>query len=649
MKTIKIFLASSEELTDDRNAFGNLVRRLDKIYEKRGIRIELFEWEDYDAAYNDRRKQDEYNEMVKASDMFLALFHTKAGKFTIEEFNVATEEFKKKASPKVYTYCKDLKEGEAEAPELTEFKERLFKEMGHYWNRYNNRDSMQLHFVMQLQLVETSGIVEKLKVEDGTVVLDGMSIAKIDNLQFAAGNEVYQKMSAELAILPEKIDKARQRIEKFPDDEELRDDLQQKLNYYNSLKDKFSQLQNALFETAQRIAAMQLEQVSDRLRCAIEAFEDGKIESDNALLDEIAHEAEHHMAQLDQQRALVHQDIEVFQLQAKTIMADDTIPINERTERVLAIYGKADDWSEKSSFDQEKYEKLLNDYASFLKGQAKYDKAIVICQRLITLCEELYGIEHAHTAASYNNVGNVYDDKGNSSEALEYYLKALAIMEKILGTGHPHTAALYNNIGGIYNNQGHLKALAIDEKVSGTKHPDTATSYSNIGNIYKNQGDNSKALEYYFKALSIREKVLGTEHPKTADSYSTIGNVYINQGKYAKALDYHIKAHAIYENVLIPKHPSTAMSFINIGNVYSRQDDNMKALEYYFKALYIYEEELGTEHPGTALSYRNIGALYAQQGNYPKALDFFSRHLLSMRKFLGLRNHFASEGNVIFS
>ena len=103
MKTIKIFLASSEELTDDRNAFGNLVRRLDKIYEKRGIRIELFEWEDYDAAYNDRRKQDEYNEQIKASDMFLALFHTRAGKFTIEEFNVATEEFKEHASPKVYT------------------------------------------------------------------------------------------------------------------------------------------------------------------------------------------------------------------------------------------------------------------------------------------------------------------------------------------------------------------------------------------------------------------------------------------------------------------------------------------------------------------------------------------------------------------
>ena len=43
MKTIKIFVASSEELDTDRIVLGNLVRRLDDIYEKRGIRIKLFE------------------------------------------------------------------------------------------------------------------------------------------------------------------------------------------------------------------------------------------------------------------------------------------------------------------------------------------------------------------------------------------------------------------------------------------------------------------------------------------------------------------------------------------------------------------------------------------------------------------------------
>ena len=131
MKTIKIFLASSEELEDDRNAFGNLVRKLNKTYEKRGVLLELFEWEDYDAAYNDRRKQDEYNDEVRASDMFLAVFHRVAGKFTIEEFDVATEEFRKKGLPKSYVYCKDLKPGDVETEELKKFKKRLFDEMGH--------------------------------------------------------------------------------------------------------------------------------------------------------------------------------------------------------------------------------------------------------------------------------------------------------------------------------------------------------------------------------------------------------------------------------------------------------------------------------------------------------------------------------------
>ena len=469
MKTIKIFLASSEELADDRNAFGNLVRRLDKIYEKRGIRVELFEWEDYDAAYNDRRKQDEYNEQIKASDMFLALFHTKAGKFTLEEFDIATEEFRKHASPKVYTYCKDLKEGEQESPELAEFKRKLFHEMGHYWSRYNNRDSMQLHFVMQLQLVETSGRIEKLKLEDGTVMLEGMPIAKIDNLQFAAGNEEYLKMSAELAGLPEKIEKARQRVDKFPDDEDLRDDLQQKLNRYNKLKNEFEQLQKALFDTAQRIAAMQLERVSDMLRRAIEAFEEGNLERANTLLDEIAHEAKRHEAQLDQNRALVHQDIEAYHLQTKTLMADVTIPIEKRIERVAAIYAEADRLAEKSALDLEKYIELLVDYSSFLLSYAFYDKAVTSYSRLITLRESFLGTEHPSTATSYNNIGGVYDNLGDYDKALEYYSKALAICEKVLGP----------------------------------EHPSTATAYDNIGGIYYSQGDYDKALEYFSKALVI--------------------------------------------------------------------------------------------------------------------------------------------------
>jgi hypothetical protein len=187
MKTIKIFLASSEELDYDRMAFGNLVRRLDDMYEKRGIRIKLFEWEDYDSAYNDKRKQDEYNDYVRQSDIFLALFHKKAGQFTVEEFDIASREFKDHASPKVYTYCKDLKPGEEETPELKEFKKRLFDEMGHYWCRYDNRESLQFQFVMQLQLVESCQM-DDVKVENGIITINGLPVAKMENLKFASCN-----------------------------------------------------------------------------------------------------------------------------------------------------------------------------------------------------------------------------------------------------------------------------------------------------------------------------------------------------------------------------------------------------------------------------------------------------------------------------
>lgn len=640
MKTIKIFLASSEELTDDRNAFGNLVRRLDMIYEQRGIRIELFEWEDYDAAWSERGKQNEYDDQIKASDMFLALFHTKAGKYTIEEFDVATEEFRKHASPKVYVYCKDLKDGEQETAELKEFKRKLFEEMGHYWSRYYNRDSMQLHFVMQLQLVETNGYVERLKVEDGMVVLDGMPIARMDNLQFAAGNEAYCKMNAELAALPELIEKARSRAEKYPDDEDLLDDLQQKLNRYNSLKEEFAQLQKALFETARRITIMQQERVNDMLRRAIEAFENGNLERANTILDEIAQEAEHHIEQLDQQRELIHQDIDVFMLQAKTVMADSSMPIDDRIKKTSSIYAKADEWAQKSALPKEKYEKLLSDYGFFLDDYAQYHEAIKVRLRLLEIRKEVYGPDHFNTSICYNNIGTTYHYAGEYTKALEYYSMAISIFEKVYGVNHPDT---YNNIGLLYAELGDyekaleylFKALAVRKKELSKDHPVTAISYNNIGTVYYNKGDNMKAMEYYSKSLSIFESALGTNHPNTANCYNCIGLVYSVQGNYDKALEYYNKSVSIRERVLGVNHPTTAVSYNNIGAVYYQMKKYNNALEYYHKALSIQEKNPGLNHPETANTFNNIAYVYSDEGAYEEALSYHLKSLSIREKVLG--------------
>ena len=611
-KTYNIFLASSNELREDRIAFGDFIRNLDNIYENRGIRIKLFKWEDYDAAYNDCRKQGEYNENVKTSNMFLTLFSTIGGKYTIEEFNVAVEAYRKNRSPKVYVYCKTLQEGQEETPALKRFKNKLKKELEYFWINYSNQDNLQLHFMLQFLQVENS--MGSLKLDEGKVKLEETTIAEVKNLPFAANNKDYQRISAELSTLPNEIDSARKFLDEHPDNEYLQGELQKKQNRYNNLKEEFARLQQTLFETSQRIATMQRENLSDKLRRATEAFESGNMERANTLLDEIAHEAETHHANLEQDRELVHQDIEAFLLQAKTKMAEVNTPIEDRIKEVHAIYVKADQWAKDSALPDDKLDRLLDDYSKFLYDYGKYKEADPIYFRLISLREKVLGKEHPDTAESYNDIGTTYDYLGDYTKALEYYFKALDIFEKVLEKEHPFTATSYNNIGLTYDNLGnypkaleyYFKALDIKEKVLEKEHPSTATSYNNIAGVYYSQGDYTKALEYYQKALDIREKVLGKEHPDTATSYNNIGAVYKSQGDYTKALEYYFKDLAICEKVLGKEHPDTATSYNNIGMTYINLKDYPKAIEYLQKALDILKKVLGPDHPNTKAGKENM-------------------------------------------
>ncbi len=566
MRIIKIFLASSEEMDYDRMVFGNLVRRLDDVYEKRGVRLKLFEWEDYDAAFNDRRKQDEYNDKVKESDVFLALFHKKAGKFTVEEFDVASEAFKEKASPKVYTFLKDLHPGEEASPELEEFKHRLFEEMGHYWCRYDNRDSLQMQFVMQLQLVE-SNLGDNLKVDNGEVCIDGMKVASMDHLKFAAANEDYVKMSEELGALPPKIEKARLRLEKFPDDEDLKDDLQQKLDRYNALKDEFAKYQQILFDTAKRVAQLQGERITERMRRAMDAFNEGKVREANVILDEAEADAERNLEDYKQSKEITEQkrqtvicSIDELRLKASTIKADINIPIGDREERINSIYSQALDMAQVIDYDQAK---LLEDYRMFLSihshhfyaaGEAAYKSgdmkkaATMVSTGIEALCRafadsEEYPVQGMDSL--YELWGRIYYKDGVYTKALEMFLRTLALRNEIYASdknrpGFPDFSRTYNYIGAIYVDQ-HQYDLAIEYLEKALEALDSphitidkriylsyGNIYGNLGAAFKGKGNDDKAKEYLLKAHTIFMKILGQEHPKTKSISEQIDTLYIN-------------------------------------------------------------------------------------------------------------------------
>lgn len=89
MQEINLFIASSYELSDWREAIGDTIRVVSEEKEPKGYRIRMNCWEDFRPEYCGKRKQDEYNEeLVKNSQVFIALFATKCGEYTKEEVKI---------------------------------------------------------------------------------------------------------------------------------------------------------------------------------------------------------------------------------------------------------------------------------------------------------------------------------------------------------------------------------------------------------------------------------------------------------------------------------------------------------------------------------------------------------------------------------
>ena len=191
MTTIHIFLGSSlDELHENRMEIGNYVRKLNDIYRDRGVYIKLYECEYENAAMVKGRKQEEYNEEIRQSDIFLVLFYNKAGQYTIEEFHEAYKQFQKTGAPAILT-C--FRQGEGYAPEqsVLEFMSDLGEQLGHYFKRYTHIDSVKLTLLLQMKLMKLDVPIE---VEESLITVGGTPVLTLKNIPMWAKNADFQSL-----------------------------------------------------------------------------------------------------------------------------------------------------------------------------------------------------------------------------------------------------------------------------------------------------------------------------------------------------------------------------------------------------------------------------------------------------------------------
>jgi tetratricopeptide (TPR) repeat protein len=114
------------------------------------------------------------------------------------------------------------------------------------------------------------------------------------------------------------------------------------------------------------------------------------------------------------------------------------------------------------------------------------------------------------SAASYNNLGMLYAERGDNEKAEEHFLKSISIKEMKLTKMSPVLATSYLNVGVLFADLKELqkaetwllKAMAIYEATLDSSSPDLLVLYGRLAEVYHALDDTDKGLLYDRKARS---------------------------------------------------------------------------------------------------------------------------------------------------
>ena len=687
MKNITVFLASSDELKNDRNSFHSLVASLDEIFEPRGYRIRCRRWEDFSAFCTGSRTQDDYNRIVRASDICICMFHRKAGEYTIEEFNQALDEYVKNQShPKTFVYIRALIEGEMEDEALKRFKEDLFDRVGHYWCNYATDDAMKLHFVMQLERIIPSvsgnaSVTEgnHFKIENGVVSLYGHKIAELDNLSFAAENPEYLSLKESIARLNTEI--AQLRATGVAELQPMIDEKQAEL--YKK-RESLNRLESRLFDLALSINKLigSGTPVSERKRLAIEMFERGNSKGVVEILNEkdIAADAAQACKEIEQGKLLVDSGrslieaglqktrslAEEYVLRAKALMTDYAEP--RRFELACHAYEQGIELI-RANLSEKELEESLFEYGYFLQINTRYDLAearyrenLDICQRLAAISPQAYG---PSLATIQNNLGVLCSDTQRYEESEEMYLSALNVYQRLTVENpqvyEPDLAMTQNNLGNLYRDtqrygdseKMYLSAMEIRRRLAAANpqvyEPGLAMTQNNLGLLYSDTQRYKDSEKMYLSAMEIRRRLAAANpqvyEPDLAEIQNNLGSLYGKTQRYGESEEMYLSVLTVYQWLTIANpqvyEPDLARTQNNLGNLYSDTQRYKDSEKMYLSAMEIRRRLAAANpqvyEPDLAEIQNNLGSLYGKTQRYGESEEMYLS-VLTVYQWLTIAN-----------
>ena len=427
MTTIHIFLGSSlDELRLDREEMGNYVRKLNDIYRERDVYIKLYECEYENAAMVKGRKQEEYNEEIRQSDIFLVLFYNKAGQYTIEEFREAYKRFQDTGAPAILT-C--FRQGDGYAPEqsILEFMSELGEQLGHYFKRYTHIDSVKLTLLLQMKLMKLDVPIE---LEESAVTVGGKQLLTLENIPMWAKNADFQSLKEQYQACERAyLDAKAATTDPVTDPVFLRASEQ-----WNEAKKALRELEQELFSIALKIEEKNNDgTLTERQRKAYELMEQGDSEGAGKIMDlrEILDDAKDTEAWKQQEHEKVDQQANkkleqnVQELLLRIEILKTQVQNPSRFEEIQETFEEAVGIEKRNHLKKI----AMRKYVLYLYDQNDYNDAIPLAKQYLNDVEQ-HG-DKKQIAGAANMLGLLYHDTNRLESAEQEYLRVKRRREQL--------------------------------------------------------------------------------------------------------------------------------------------------------------------------------------------------------------------------
>ena len=205
-------------------------------------------------------------------------------------------------------------------------------------------------------------------------------------------------------------------------------------------------------------------------------------------------------------------------------------------------------------------------------------------------------LKYSYSMKLHNLRGTVNALLKRFDEAIECYKKALKT--------DPNYSVIYNNLANVFKEKGNFKLSIQNYKQAIKLNPIYAEAYKNIGFLYFENGYTELAKQSFIQAISLK--------PKYAESFYGLGLSFERNGEFLLAVKN-------YENAL-ESNPNYPDVFFSLGNIYRNMGDYEIATRNYLKAINL-KSNFFEAYSNLGNTKKDLGDVNSAKLYYKKALE----------------------------